>query len=45
MHNDDIEQEHNLWDPEKPEAFIFDAELLNSWFWSEFVKEIKEEEE
>ena len=21
--------EHNLWDPEKPEAFIFDAELLN----------------
>ena len=36
MHNDDIEQEHNLWDNEHPEDFIYDAELLNAWYWNEW---------
>ena len=38
-------QEPNLWDPEKPEDFIYDAELLNAWFWSEFVLELENNEE
>ncbi len=44
MHNDDIDKEHNLYDPENPNDFIYDAELLNAWFWQEFIKEIEEEE-
>jgi len=40
MHNDDIEHEHNLWDNEHPEWFIYDAELLNAWFWKEFENDI-----
>ena len=44
MHNDDIEDDYNLWDPEHPEWFMYDAELLNAWFWSEFVLELKDNE-
>jgi len=40
MHNDDIEHEHNLWDNEHPEWFIYDVELLNAWFWKEFEDDI-----
>ena len=41
MHSDDRQQEPNLMDPEKPEAFLYDAELLNAWFW----KKLEEEED
>jgi hypothetical protein len=44
MHNENIEPIYNLYDPEKPEAFIYDVELLNAWFWSEFVLEWNEDE-
>lgn len=44
MHNDNIEPIYNLYDPEHPEWFMYDAELLNAWFWGEFIKEIEEEE-
>ena len=37
------EQEHNLWDPEHPEWFIYDVELMNSWFWDQFVLEWNED--
>ena len=43
MHEDDIEKEHNLWDAEHPEWFIYDSELLNAWYWDEFIKEYDEE--
>ena len=43
MHKDNIQPEPNLMDPEDREAFIYDAELVNSWYWSEFEKDIKEE--
>ena len=29
MHNDDIQQEPNLYDPEHPEWFIYDPESLS----------------
>ena len=41
MHNDDRQQEPNLMDPEDREAFLYDAELLNAWFW----KKLEEEED
>ena len=28
-----FELEPNLWDAEHPEWFIYDAELLNAWYW------------
>ena len=28
MHKDNIQQEPNLYDPEKPEAFLYDPELF-----------------
>jgi hypothetical protein len=43
MHNDDIQPEPNLWDNEHPEWFIYDAELINSWFWDQFVLEWNED--
>lgn len=43
MHEDDIENDPNLWDPEHPEWFIYDAELLASWYWDEFVKDWDED--
>lgn len=39
MHNDDLEYEHNLWDAEHPEWFIYDPELLNAWYWEKFIIE------
>jgi len=39
MHNDDIEQEHNFYDPEHPEWYIYDPELLNAWYWEEFIRD------
>lgn len=62
MHEDDIENDPNLWDDEHPrrqtvsdsssvfnnenmtEWFMYDSELLNAWYWDEFIKEIEEEE-
>ena len=44
MHNDDIDKEHNFYDPEHPEWFIYDPELLNAWYWEQFIKEIKEKQ-
>jgi len=62
MHNDDIDKEHNFYDPEHPrrqtvsdsssvfnnenttEWYIYDVELLNAWYWEEFIKEIKEKQ-
>lgn len=35
-----FELEHNLWDPEHPEWFIYDPELINAWFWKEFENDI-----
>jgi hypothetical protein len=32
--------EPNLYDPEHPELYIYDVELLNAWYWQEFIKEI-----
>lgn len=43
MHPDDIENDPNLWDSEHPEDFIYDKELLNAWFWDEFIKEYDED--
>lgn len=40
MHSDDIQREPNLYDSEKPEEFLYDAELLNAWFWEKFLKEL-----
>ena len=40
MHEDDIDNDPNLWDPEHPEWFIYDPELLAGWYWDEFVWEI-----
>lgn len=34
--------EPNLWDAEHPEWFIYDVELLNAWYWDEFIKEYDE---
>lgn len=31
--------EHNLYDPDHPEWFIYDVELLNNWYWQEFIKD------
>ena len=36
----ELEPEHNLWDAEHPEWFIYDPELLAGWYWDEFVWEI-----
>ena len=41
MHNDDIQPEPNLYDSEHPEWFIYDAELLNAWYWKQFVIELE----
>ena len=35
----DKEEEHNIYDPEHPEWFIYDSELLNAWYWEQFEKE------
>ena len=35
-------EESNLWDDEHPEWFIYDPELLNAWYWDEFIKEYDE---
>jgi len=37
----EIEPEHNLWDAEHPEWFIYDPELLNAWYWDEFIIELE----
>ena len=37
-----FELEHNLYDNEHPEWFIYDIELLNAWFWEQFEIELKE---
>ena len=42
MHDDDIEQEHNLMDSEHREWFIYDSELLNAWYWERFEIELKD---
>jgi hypothetical protein len=39
-----FEPEHNLWDSEHPEWFIYDVELLNAWYWDEFVLKWNEDE-
>jgi hypothetical protein len=44
MHKNNIEQEHNLYDHEHPEWFTYDTELLNAWYWEQFIKEIQEEQ-
>ena len=41
MHNDDIQSEPNLYDSEHPEWFMYDAELLNAWYWKQFVIELE----
>ncbi len=43
MHEDDIENDPNLWDNEHPEWFMYDVELLAGWYWDEFVKEWDED--
>jgi len=37
--------EPNLYDPEKPEEFLYDAELLNAWFWSKLVEDMYDDDE
>ena len=32
--------EHNLWDAEHPEWFIYDVELLNAWYWKQFENDM-----
>jgi len=32
--------EANLYDPEDPEAFIYDPELVNAWYWEQFEVEL-----
>jgi hypothetical protein len=36
----ELEPEHNLWDADHPEWFIYDVELLNAWYWKEFENDI-----
>lgn len=36
-----LEPEHNLWDNEHPEWFIYDPELLNAWYWEQCVIELE----
>jgi len=36
----ELEPEANLWDAEHPEWFIYDVELLNAWYWDEFIIEL-----
>jgi len=31
---------YNLLDPDHPEWFVYDAELLNDWFWNKFIDEL-----
>ena len=37
----ELEPEHNLWDNEHPEWFIYDPELLNAWYWEQCVIELE----
>jgi hypothetical protein len=37
----ELEPEHNLWDAEHPEWFIYDVELLNAWYWEQCVIELE----
>lgn len=30
----------NVYDPEDPEAFIYDPELLAEWYWEQFEEEM-----
>jgi hypothetical protein len=39
-----FELEPNLWDAEHPEWFIYDVELLNAWYWDEFMLEWEQDE-
>jgi hypothetical protein len=36
----ELEPEHNLWDAEHPEWFIYDVELLNAWYWEQFENDM-----
>jgi hypothetical protein len=45
MHRDNIQQEPNLYDPEKPEEFLYDAELLNAWFDQPIEEDICDDDE
>ena len=38
MHKDEIEQEHNLYDDEHPEWYVYDPEITNAWFWEKFIE-------
>lgn len=31
---------YNLLDPDHPEWFVYDAELLNDWFWNKFIEDL-----
>lgn len=37
------QEEYNWYDSEHPEWFIYDSELTNAWYWSEFKKDWLEE--
>ena len=53
MHRDNIQQEPNLYDPEKPEEFLYDAELTaRTWrelaarnAWSPIEEDICDDDE
>ena len=32
--------EYNLYDPDHPEWFLYDSELLNAWYWDQFEIEL-----
>ena len=42
MHNDDLPKEPNLYDPDHPEWFIYDVELLNAWYWKQCAIELED---